>query len=533
LGGPWLRSTDVVATASGSWETEHEGDESVEHVERLKARLTEVHNLQRVEGLLHWDQATYMPRGGARARSAHCATLRALAHRLLVDEETAHLLDAATDEVRRAGLDAESDEASLIRVARRDYTQATALPESFVQEKARTTALARAAWEAARSADDFAAFAPWIEQTFDLARREAEYRGYAEHPYDALLDQYEPGMTVAQVRPLFARLREGLVPLVAAVAAHADAVDDAVLHRHYERAAQLRVAEDVVRRFGYDFERGRLDLTAHPFALSFSRDDVRITTRVDETFLSMCLLGTMHEAGHGMYEQNIARDLDGTYLGRYVSLGIHESQSRLWENVVGRSRGFWQYAFPLLREVFPAVLADADAETLYRAVNKVAPSTIRVEADEVTYNLHIMLRFELEMELLEGRLTTRELPERWNALMQQYLGITPPSHAEGVLQDVHWSLGLIGYFPTYTLGNVLSVQLYEAAVRAEPGIPDAIARGEFAPLLAWMREHVHRYGRTIEPDDLVRRATASALDPEPYLRYLHDKFAPLYNVRIA
>src|SRR5919201_584501 len=240
LGWPWPRSTDVVATASGVVETEHEGDEGVEHVERLKARLTEVHNLQRVEGLLHWDQATHMPRGGARARSAHCATLRAVAHRLLVDEETAHLLDAAEDEVRRAGLDAESDEASLIRVARRDYTQATALPESFVQEKARTTALARAAWEAARSADDFAAFAPWIEQSFDLARREAEYRSYAEHPYDALLDQYEPGMTVAQVRPLFARLREELVPLVAAISAHADAVDDAVLHRHYDGAAQLR-----------------------------------------------------------------------------------------------------------------------------------------------------------------------------------------------------------------------------------------------------------------------------------------------------
>jgi carboxypeptidase Taq len=241
----------------------------------------------------------------------------------------------------------------------------------------------------------------------------------------------------------------------------------------------------------------------------------------------------MHEAGHGMYEQNIARDLDGTYLGRGVSLGIHESQSRLWENMVGRSRGFWQYAFPLLREVFADVLADADAETLYRAVNKVAPSTIRVEADEVTYNLHIMLRFELEMELLDGRLTTRELPERWNALMQQYLGLMPPRHAEGVLQDVHWSIGYIGYFPTYTLGNVLSVQLYQAAVRAEPGIPGAIARGEFAPLLAWMREHVHRYGRKIEPDDLVRRATGSALDPEPYLRYLHGKFESLYGVRVA
>jgi carboxypeptidase Taq len=328
-------------------------------------------------------------------------------------------------------------------------------------------------------------------------------------------------------------LREELVPLVAAISARADAVDDAVLHRLYDGAAQLRVAADVVRRFGYDFERGRLDLTAHPFALSLSRDDVRITTRVDETCLSLCLMGTMHEAGHGLYEQNIARELDGIYLGCGVSLGIHESQSRLWENVVGRSRGFWQYAFPLLREVFPDVLADADAETLYRAVNKVAPSTIRVQADEVTYNLHIMLRFELELELLEGRLTTRDLPDRWDALMQQYLGFMPPNHVEGVLQDVHWSLGHIGYFPTYTLGNVLSVQLYEAAVRAEPGIPDAIARGTFAPLLAWMREHVHRYGRKIEPDALVRRATGSALDPEPYLRYLHGKFEPLYDVRVA
>ncbi len=503
----------------------------MEHIARLKTRLAEVVNLQRAASLLSWDQATYMPRGGIAARAEHLATLRGLAHRLLLDAETARLLDAAEAEVQQAGLDPASDEASLVRVTRRDVAKATALPESFVEEKARAASLARGAWEQARASNDFAAFAPWIETMFELARREATYRGYAGHPYDALLDQFEPGMTTARVRPIFARLREGLVPLAAAIAARAEAVDAAVLYRHYDHATQLRFGEEIVRRFGYDFTRGRLDLTAHPFAMGIARDDVRITTRVDEDFLSMSLMGTMHEAGHGMYNQGIAAELEGTPLGSHVSLGVHESQSRLWENLVGRSRGFWQFAFPLLQRSFPEALAGADAETLYRAVNKVAPSTIRVEADEVTYSLHIMLRFELELALLEGQVAARELPERWNALMQEYVGITPPNDAQGVLQDVHWSSGLIGYFPTYALGSVLAVQLYESAVAAEPGIPDGIARGEFAPLLGWMREHVHRYGRKFEPDELVQRATGRPLDPEPYLRYLQQKFGALYGIQ--
>jgi len=502
----------------------------LEHVDRLKVRLAGIHNLRQAAAVLNWDQSTYMPPGGAAARAEQLATLGTIAHRLFVDPETARLLAAAEDEAQRAGLDADTDEACLVRVTRRDLTRATALPPDLVEEMARTSALAYGAWVTARATNDVAMFAPWLRKNFELARRQAEYLGYSGHPYDALLDQYEPGMTVARLRPLFDHLRAELVPLLRAITARADAVDDAVLYREYDETAQLRFSEDVARRFGYDFNRGRLDLTVHPFATGFSRDDVRITTRVDRAFVQMCLMGVMHEAGHGLYEQGISPALEGTPLADAASLGMHESQSRLWENVVGRGATFWDHFFPLAQQAFPSALGDVRADILWRAFNHVAPTTIRVEADEVTYNLHIMLRFELERRLLEGTLRVDELPEAWDAMMREYLGVTPPNVAEGVLQDMHWSGGMIGYFPTYTIGTVLSVQLYDAAVRDDPSIPDGIARGEFSALLGWMQERIYRHGRKYEPDELVRRATGRTLDPEPYLRYLRDKYGAIYGV---
>ena len=504
--------------------------QQLQHLQRLKERLAEIHNVNAARAVLNWDQSTYMPPGGAAARANQLATLGAIGHRAFVDPETARLLDGAERDVRAAGLDADSDEARLVHVTRRDYDQATRVPADFVEEMARAHALAYEAWVAARAANNFADFAPWLRKNVELARRQAGYLGYKEHPYDALLDQYEPDATIAQVQPLFDHLRAALVPLLRDITAHADRVDDAVLHRPYDKETQLRFSEDVVRQFGYDFARGRLDLTVHPFATSFSRDDVRITTRVDPQFLQVCLMGTMHEAGHGLYEQGIGANLAGTPLAGAASLGIHESQSRLWENVVGRSESFWRHYVPLAQRAFPAALGDTDAGTLYRAFNKVSPSLIRIEADEVTYNLHLMLRFELERKLLEGSLAVDDLPEAWNAAMHDYLGITPPNDAEGVLQDMHWSGGLIGYFPTYTIGTVLSVQFYEAAVRDAPEIPDGIARADFAPLLGWLQEHIYRHGRKFTPDELVRRATGRSIDPEPYLRYLRDKFGRLYGL---
>lgn len=502
----------------------------MEHVERLKARLKEITNIGKAAAVLDWDQSTYMPPGGASARAEQLATLRTIAHRTFVDDETLRLLDAAEREVEGARLPPDDADRALLRVARRDYENETRLPSAHVEELARVGALAYDAWTSARANDDFAAFAPWLQKSMDLARKTADYLGYDQHPYDALLRLNEPGMTYERLHALFKELRAGIAPLVRAVVERADRVDDVVLHRSYDEQAQLRFSEDVVRRFGYDFSRGRLDLTVHPFETSFSIDDVRITTRVSPTFLQMNLMGVMHESGHGMYEQGIDHALEGTPLAHGTSGGVHESQSRLWENVVGRSPAFWEYWTPLAQQAFPEQLAGVDVETLWRAFNKAQPSLIRVEADELTYNLHIMARFKLENELLEGRLAVADVPEAWNAAMQDYVGITPPNNREGCLQDVHWSSGYVAGFPSYTIGNVLSVQFYEAAVRSVPSIPDDIARGEFAGLLGWLQQNVYRYGRIYDPDDLVARATGRPMEAGPYLAYLREKFGALYGV---
>lgn len=520
-------TADLLATRTVSGT---ESENVMEQVERLKARLAERHNLELAARVLGWDQATYMPRGGAAARAEQLATLGALAHRLLVDDATLRLLDAAEAEVAAAGLGPDDDAACLVRVVRRDYTLATRVPTALIEEQARTGALAYGAWVAAHESNDFPSFAPWLEKSFDLARQQAEYLGYSEHIYDALLDLYEPGMTAARLAPLFAELRAGLTPLLRAIARRQDAVDDAVLHRTYDDTAQLRLAEHAARCFGFDGERGRLDLTVHPFCTSFSHNDVRLTTRIVTTYLPTALLGTMHETGHGLYEQNISAALEGTPLANAASFGLHESQSRLWENVVGSSRDFWEYFFPLAQQTFPAALGDVDAEALYRALNKVNPAAVRIEADEVSYNLHIMLRFDLEKDVLAGKLAVRDLPDAWNAASREYLDVTPPNDAAGVMQDVHWSSGLIGYFPTYTIGNVLSVQFYEAARRAVPAIPDEMRHGEFAGLLGWLRENICRQGRKYLPDDLIVRATGQPMTAAPYLRYLRDKYGAIYGV---
>jgi len=506
---------------------------AMDHLARLKTRLGEINDLQRVAQVLSWDQSTYMPARGGSGRARQLATLGSLAHHLLTEPEVARMLAEAEAEVEAAGLPSDHADAILLRVTQRDRERAVRVPGLLVEELALATALAYDAWVAARSSDDFSAFAPYLQKNINLTLRKAERLGYDAHPYDALLEDNEPGMTTERLRRLFDDLRAGVTPLLEAIVAHADRVDDGVLYREYDQQAQLRFCKDVVRRFGYDFSRGRLDLTVHPFATSFGPDDVRITTRVSRTFLQMALMGTMHEAGHALYEQNFAPELARTPLAHGSSGGVHESQSRLWENVVGRSRGAWDYFFPLAQQAFPRQLGDADADTLYRAFNKVTPSPIRVEADEVTYNLHTMLRFELENDLLEGRLAVADLPEAWNAAMRRHLGITPSTNAVGVLQDVHWSIAYFAGFPSYTVGNVLSVQFYDAAVQAIPSIPDDIAAGRFGPLLGWLRENVYRHGRTYQPDALAERATGSPISTEPYLRYLREKYGALYGVETA
>ncbi|WP_019587363.1 carboxypeptidase M32 [Deinococcus apachensis] len=492
-------------------------------MEELRRRLAQVSDLEAAAGLMSWDQETQMPEEAARVRGLQMATLEGLAHELFTDARTAKLLEAAGD-----GQD--ETEASILRVTRRDHAKATRLPTEFVEEAARARNEAHHAWLDARGHSRFATFAPHLEKMLDLARRQADLLGYEEHPYDALLDEYEPGMRASQVEPVFADLRDRTLPLLRRIVAAGDAADYSVLTRPFGREAQKAFAWRVAgEAFGLKREFARQDESAHPFQTNFSRSDLRITTRVED-YWPACLFGTWHETGHAMYERGVSERWERTPVSAGASLGVHESQSRMFENLLGRSRPFWERYFPQLAEVAPEVTAGLDPQTLYRAINRVNPSLIRVEADEVTYNFHVMLRFELELALLEGRLRVDELPEAWNAKMGEYLGLTPPDDARGVLQDIHWSAGLIGYFPTYTLGNLLSVQLLEAA-RRDPAVAAGVESAEYGPLLAWLVKNVHQHGRSLLPAELTERATGRPLTADPYVRYLHEKYEGIYGLK--
>jgi carboxypeptidase Taq len=383
-------------------------------------------------------------------------------------------------------------------------------------------------WVQARKESNFALFQPALEKILGLQRDLAQCLGFEESPYDALLDQYEPGMKKAELVRIFSELKAGLVPLVQKISERLGQVDDEVLRRHFAEPAQWELSLEAARRIGYDFQRGRQDKSVHPFTTSFSVNDVRITTRVDERFLPTALFGTLHECGHALYEQGISQSLERSPLAAGASLGVHESQSRLWENLVGRSRSFWKFFFAHLRQAFPQNLEDVSLESFYRSINRVEPSLVRVEADEVTYNLHILLRFELESDLVEGRLALADLPEAWNAGMKTSLGVVPSDDARGVLQDVHWSNGLIGYFPTYSLGNLLSVQLFEKAQSEIPSLAAQIEDGDFQALLKWLRENIHQHGRKFLPSELINRATGKPLQASPYLCYLNQKYSEIY-----
>jgi len=497
-------------------------------LDQLKARLLEVNDLGSAVAVLRWDQATYMPSGGAEARGRQMATLGRLAHEKFTDAALGQLLDGLERETHDLPYD--SDEASLVRVTRREYERAVQVPAAFVAEMSEHDARSYQAWTEARPANDFARMRPLLEQTLDLSRRLADFFPGYESIADPLIDFSDYGMKTASVRALFAELRARLVPLVRAITAQPPA-DDSCLHQHAPESDQLVFGLTVIRRYGYDFERGRQDKTHHPFMTKFSLGDVRITTRVREDDLADALFSTLHECGHALYEQGIRREYEGLPLAEGASAGVHESQSRLWENLVGRSHGFWEHFFPRLQAAFPAQLATVPLETFYRAINKVARSLIRTDADEVTYNLHVMLRFDLELDLLEGHLEVKDLPDAWRARMKADLGLEPPDDRDGALQDVHWYAGLIGgQFQGYTLGNILSAQFFAAATRAHPGIHGEIARGEFGALHGWLRENVYQHGAKFTAAELVERATGSPMSIEPYLDYLWRKYQPLHGL---
>ena len=498
-------------------------------LQELKDILAEVTDLNRAAAILEWDQETYMPPGGLQSRAEQVSTLYRLAHVRFTSDEVGRLLDHLEDELANRPFD--SDEASLVRVTRRDYDQDRKLSADLVAEVARAGTIAQPVWQKARRDENFSLFEPYLETNVELNRRIADAIGYEDRPYDALINRSEPGMTTADLEKIFAELKRAIVPLTADIARHADQVDDRVLYRGFDPDLQLAYALQVVKRLGYDLERGRQDISTHPFSTAFGPGDVRITTRVSKDFFNECLFGSIHESGHAMYNQGMGQNIDRTPLWGGASPGVHESQSRLWENLVARSLPFWRHFYASLQVTFPEPLRGVDDEAFYRAVNRSYPSFIRVEADEVTYNMHVLLRFELENEMLEGTLKVKDLPEAWKARFKSYLGLNVPNDREGALQDVHWSYVSFGIFPGYTIGNLISAQLMEKIRVDIPDLDAQILRADFAGLLGWLRRNVHRHGRKFTPNELLERATGRPLTAAPWIAYVQQKFAALYGLQ--
>jgi carboxypeptidase Taq len=490
-------------------------------LDRLRELLAEVSDLSNAVTLLAWDQRVMMPPAGAEARAEAMGTVSRMAQERFVDAEIGRLLE----ELRSVedGSDPDSFEASLIRVTRRRYEKATRVPPELVGEMRRASALGLAAWGGAKEASDFTLLQPHLEQQLELRHRYVDCFPKPDETYDVLLDDFEPEMKTAEVRAVFDELKAEQIPLIRELAAMGE-IDDSFLSGAFDPATQRSVALEIARAFGYDESEWRLDETAHPFMTTPGTADIRLTSNFRPHDLTS-LFATMHEFGHGVYEWGVDRELARTPLASGVSLGVHESQSRTWENLVGRSRPFWRWFYPRLQEAFPAQLGSVDEEAFYRAVNKVQPSLIRIDADEVTYNLHIILRFELEQELIDDRLAIPDLPQAWNARMEEYLGVQVPDDARGVLQDMHWAGGALGYFPTYALGNVMSVQIWERALEDLGDLDERFERGDFGDLREWLTEHLYRLGAKFTPQETIERVTGSRIDAKPYLRYLREKLA--------
>ena len=502
-----------------------------DHLPQLRQRLAELTDLSNAAHLLGWDQQTMMPPRGGPARAEALATLEHISHEIFVSAETGRLLDAA--ETALDGAEPDSDDVRLVRVTRRRWEKARCVPSDLAADLARSASIGQEAWVEARKRSDFSAFVPYLTRNLELARSYVDCLEGFDCAYDALLDDYEPAMQSAQVQVLFSELKAELVPLIATLTEHQENVDDSWLHHEVPIATQRELVGQVVALMGFDPTGWRMDDAVHPFATGFGNADIRVTTRWDERYFPSGLYGAMHEVGHGLYEEGIADSLQRTPLGHAESLGLHESQSRLWENVVGRGRSFCGVLAPRVAQAFGGPLAGLDGQTLYQAVNKIKPSYIRVEADEATYSLHIVLRFELEQELIEGRLAVSDLPEAWNSRFKQYLGLDVPDDARGVLQDVHWSAGLIGYFPTYALGNLIAGQLWERVGADVPDLSQRIAAGELAPLREWLREHVHRHGAKFPTQELLQRVVGGPIAVQPFISYLRTKLSEVYGIDLS
>ena len=504
---------------------------SNEKIERLKSLDREALRLGEAAETLRWDQETYMPEDAIEARSEQVAILESLAHERNTDEEIGKLLSqlGSNEDNPLGDPSLDPDDRAFLRAKQRAYTLSTKLPADLVRRFAEVTSRSQAAWVKAKARDDFESFRPHLEEIIRLNQEKAERYGYEDHIYDALLDQFEPFMKTAEVERVFGGLRDSLVDMVRRISERPQ-VDDLFLHQNYPADRQELLGNEFLEALGYDFNRGRLDVSAHPFTTTLGPNDVRITTKYQENLFASAVFSTIHEAGHALYELGVDRKYQNTLLATGTSLGIHESQSRLWENMIGRSREFWSYWLPKAKQLFPEQLSGVETERFYSAINRVEPSLIRIEADEVTYSLHVILRFQLEVKLMTGDLEVKDLPEAWNATMEELLGIAPPTDARGVLQDVHWSMGAIGYFPTYALGNLYGAQFLDRLLSDLPDAYERVAAGDLGPILGWLREKIHRHGAAKTPKELISEVTGEALEPGYFLRYLESKYGEIYGL---
>lgn len=496
-----------------------------EKLDQLKEILGEVSDIYAAASVLGWDQQVSMPPGGNDARGQQLGTLGKVAHEKATSDEVGKLLQ----DLKRELPNDDSDDAALIRLTARNYDKATRVPSSFVSKQAVVTSQAFQAWVEAKHKSDFSIFRPHLEKVVELVQEYVSFFPPAEHPYDILLDDFEPGMKTSEVQEIFGGLRPKQVKLLKAISA-AKPIKDDFLYKSYNEKKVWNFSEKIITKFGYDFSRGRQDKAPHPFQTTFSVNDTRITNRFESDNPLATLFSAMHEAGHAMYEQGSNPAYERTPLAGGTSLAVHESQSRMWENLVGRSLPFWEHFYADLKKTFPAQLDGISTKSFHKAINKVEPSLIRVNADEATYNMHIMLRLEIEIGLVEGSFAVKDLPEIWNTKMRDYLGIVPPNDAQGVLQDVHWSSGLMGYFSTYALGNLVSAQLWEKINADIKDLDEQIRKGKFDELLGWLREKVHIFGHKYDPQDLVQKVTGSKINSAAYVRYLNKKYSEIYGL---
>jgi carboxypeptidase Taq len=493
-------------------------------IEDLKKEFTEITRLNYIRALLGWDEQVNLPHGSFEGRAAQNALMSKIVHERLISDKIGKLIKEAEKLT-----DLNLIDAATLREAKREYEQEVKLPTELVEEIAKTASLGHSKWVEARKKDDFSIFQPLLEKMVGLQIEVANKLETHPDPYSTLIDLYEPGATYDWIANIFNDSKPKLNKIIKKLNSSSDKPDFSIITQKWNSDEQWKFSIEVIKKLNFDLEHGRQDKSVHPFTTSLSSTDTRITTRINERFFPSCLFGTIHECGHGLYEMGFMEKIHDTILANGCSMGIHESQSRMWENMVGRSKEFWKFWYPKLEQRFPENLKNKSMEYFYRSINTVQPSLIRVEADEVTYGMHIILRFKMEKDIIEGKVQVSELPEIWNEKMENLLGVTPPSNADGVLQDVHWSSGYFGYFPTYFLGNLYGAQIYKDALKNNPSLPEEYEKGNFSNLLTYLRENVHQYGKIYQANDLIKKITGEDLNPNYFIEYLEKKFYPIYG----